>query len=153
MESPEIMRTPRPQQAGNSGEPLPPPDMRKDEVFMGTAVASFAKQGARSILAVINDSNGTNEKCEGLLRFAESYELDDLGVTDVFTHIQLVSVVRDLGNEDPDIVVIWLDLEATFRLLVESRFLSFNRRVAWIADQNLTGIGVDLIGRNLQTVV
>ena len=39
---------------------------------MGTAVASFAKHGARSILAVINDSDGTNEKCEGLVRLAES---------------------------------------------------------------------------------
>ena len=54
--------------------------MRKDEIlqgirkfqeWMGTAVASFAKQGARSILAVINDSDGTNEKCEGLVRVAE----------------------------------------------------------------------------------
>ena len=38
--------------------------------WMGTAVAWFAKQGARTILAVIDDSDGTNEKCEGLLRFA-----------------------------------------------------------------------------------
>ena len=81
MESLEIMSTLRPQQAGNLGEALPPPDMGKDEIFlsiqkfqewMGTAVASFAKQGARSILAVINDSDGTNEKCEGLVRLAES---------------------------------------------------------------------------------
>ena len=114
---------------------------------MGTAVAWFAKQGARTILAVIDDSDGTNEKCEGLLRLARN-ELDNLGVSRVST-----SVVRDLGNEDPDIVVIWLDLEATYRLLVESRFLGFNPRVAWIADQNLTGFGVDLFGRNLQTVV
>ena len=48
-----------------------------------------------------------------------------------FAHVQLVSVVRDLGNEDPEIVVVCLDLEATYRLLVESRFLGFNSRVAW----------------------
>ena len=47
-------------------------------------------------------------------------------------------VVRDLGNEDPDIVVNCLDLEATCRLLVELRILGFNPRVAWFADQNLT---------------
>ena len=62
-----------------------------------------------------------------------------MGGPDVFTHVQLVRVVRDLGNEDSDIVVNCLDLEATYRLLVESRFLGFNPRVAWIADQNLTG--------------
>ena len=62
-----------------------------------------------------------------------------MGGPDVFTHVQLVRVVRDLGNEDSDIVVNCLDLEATYRLLVESRFLGFNLRVAWIADQNLTG--------------
>ena len=28
------------------------------------------------------------------------------GIADVFTRVQLVSVVGDLGNEDPDIVVI-----------------------------------------------
>ena len=97
------------------------------------------RQARWSILAVINDSDGTNEKCEGLVRLAESYELDNLDVPDVFTHVQLVSVVRDLGNEDPDIEVNCLDLEATNRLHVESRFLGFNPRVAWIADQNLTG--------------
>ena len=83
---------------------------------METAVASFAKQGARSILVVINDSDGTNEKSEGWTRLAESYKLDTLDVPDVFfTHVQLVRVVRNLGNEDPDIVVNCLDLEATCR--------------------------------------
>ena len=48
-------------------------------------------------------------------------------------------VVRNLGNEDPDIVVNCFDLEATCRLLVESRFLGLKPRVAWFADQNLTG--------------
>ena len=76
---------------------------------MGTAVAWFANQGARTILAVIDDSGGTNEKCEGLLRFARN-ELDNLGALHVLTNVQLVSVV------------IWLDLEATYRLLKESRF-------------------------------
>ena len=82
---------------------------------METAVASFAKQGARSILAVINDSDGTNEKSEGLTRLAESYKLDNLDVPDVFTDVQFVRIVRNLGNEDPDIVVNCLDLEATCR--------------------------------------
>ena len=109
MESLEILSTLRPQQAGNLGEALPPPDMRKDEIcqsiqnfqeWMETTVASFAKQSARSILAVINDSDGTNEKSEGLVRLAESYKLDNLDVPDVFTHVQLVRVVRNLGNED-----------------------------------------------------
>ena len=93
MESLEILSTLRSQQEGNLGEALPPPDMRKDEIcqiiqkfqeWMETAVASFAKQGARSILAVINDSDGTNEKSEGLTRLAESYKLDNLDVPDVF---------------------------------------------------------------------
>ena len=110
--------------------------MRKDEIsqinqkfqeWMETAVASFAKQGARSILAVINDSDGTNEKSEGLTRLAESYKLNNLDVPDVFTHVQLVRVVTNLGNEDPE----------TCRLL--SRLLGFNPRMAWFADQNLTG--------------
>ena len=83
----------RPQQAGNLGEALPPPDMRKDEIcqsiqkfqeWMETTVASFAKQRVRSILAVINDSDGTNKKPEGLVRLAESYKLDNLDVSDVF---------------------------------------------------------------------
>ena len=148
MESLDILSTLRSQQAGNLGEALPPSDMRKDEIcqiiqkfqeWMETAVASFAKQGARSILAVINDSDGTNEKSEGLARLAESYKVDNLDVPDVFTHAQLVRVVRNLGYEDPDIVVNCLDLEATCRLLVESRLLGFNPRIAWFADQNLTG--------------
>ena len=148
MESVEILSTLRPWQAGNLGEALPPPDMRKDEIcqmirkfqeWMETAVASFVKQAARCILPVIKDSDGTNEESEGLARLAGSYKLDNLDVPDVFTHVQLVRVVRDLGNEDPDIVVNCLDLQATCRLLVESRLLGFNPRVAWFADQNLTG--------------
>ena len=66
-------------------------------------------------------------------RLAESYELDKLGIADVFTHVQFVSDVRDLGNEYPEIVVACLDLEATYRLLVESLFLGINPRVASIA--------------------
>ena len=100
MESVEILITLRPQQAGNLGEGLPPPDMRKDEIcqmfrnfqeWMETAVASLAKQAARRISALINDSDGTNEESEGLAQM-------------FFTHVQLVRVDRDLGNEDPDIV-------------------------------------------------
>ena len=96
MESLEILSTLRPQQAGNLGEALPPPDMRKGEIcqsiqkfqeWMETAVASFAKQGARSILAATNDSDCTNEKSEGLARHAESHKLDNLDVPDVFTHV------------------------------------------------------------------
>ena len=92
-------------------------------------MAWFAKQGARLILTVIDDSDGTNEKCEGLLRLARN-ELDNLGVACVLTHVELVSVVRHLGTEDPDIVDICLDLEATYRLFVELRFLGFDPRVA-----------------------
>ena len=128
LESVEILRTLKPQEAANLGEALPPLDVRKEEIsqmiqkfqeWMETAVASFAKQGARSMLAVINDSDGTNEKSEGLARLPESYELDNLVVPDVFMHVQLVRVVRNLGNEDPDIVVNCLDLEATCRLLAQ----------------------------------
>ena len=111
MESVEILITLRPQQAGNLGEGLPPPDMRKDEIcqmfgnfqeWMETAVASLAKQAARRISALINDSDGTNEESEGLAQM-------------FFTHVQLVRVDRDLGNEDRDIVANCLDLEATCR--------------------------------------
>ena len=111
MESVEILTTLRPQQAGNLGEGLPPPDMRKDEIcqmfrkfqeWMETAVASLAKQAARRISALINDSDGTNEESEGLAQM-------------FFTHVQLVRVDRDLGNEDRDIVANCLDLEATCR--------------------------------------
>ena len=89
--------------------------IQKSQEWMETAVASFAKQGARSILVVIYDSDGTNEKSEGFTRLAESDKLDNLDVPDVFTRVQLVRVVRNLGNENPDIVVNCLDLEATCR--------------------------------------
>ena len=98
MESVEILITLRPQQAGNLGEGLPPPDMRKGEIcqmfrnfqeWMETAVASLAKQAARHISALINDSDGTNEESEGLAQM-------------FFTHVQLVRVDRDMGNEDRD---------------------------------------------------
>ena len=88
-------------------------------------MASFAKQCARSILAAINDSDGTNEKSEGLARLAESYKLVNLDVPDVFTHVQLVRVIRNLGNEDPDIVVNCLDLEATLQAACGVAFSGF----------------------------
>ena len=102
MESVEILITLRPQQAGILGEGLPPPDMRKDEIcqmfrkfeeWMETAVASFAKQAARRILALINDSDGTNEESE---RLVESYKFDNLDVPDVFTHVWATKILTSL---------------------------------------------------------
>ena len=61
------------------------------------------------------------------------------------------SVVRHLGNAEPVIVVNFLGSESDLQAACESRFLGFNPRVAWIADQNLTtGFGIDLIGRLLE---
>ena len=57
-------------------------------------------------------------------------ELENLGVARVLTHVELVSAVRHLGKEDPDIVDICLDLEAIYRLFVEFRFLGFDPGVA-----------------------
>ena len=60
---------------------------RNFQGWMETAVASLAKQAARRISAPIKDSDGTNEESEGLAKM-------------FFTHVQLVRVERDLGNED-----------------------------------------------------
>ena len=87
MESVEILITLRPQQAGNLGEGLPPPDMRKGEIcqmfrnfqeWMETAVASLAKQAARRISALIKDSDGTNEESRAWPRcFLQHYSFPD----------------------------------------------------------------------------
>ena len=44
---------------------------------------------------MINDSDGTNEKCEGLMRLAARYELDNLVVAGVFTHVSARTVLGD----------------------------------------------------------
>ena len=64
------------------------------EVTSSSRVAAQAENKVRGpFLAVINDSDGRNETCEGLLRLAARYELESLVVAGVFTHVQLVSVV------------------------------------------------------------